>query len=779
MPCVMYLKYLKITGYGFDSQGKFEYAVCLEAEKTICPHCKGESLYAHGYRYRNLSLMGRDGARKRIRLRQRRFKCRCCGRTFMQDCSRIGVGKWQRRNARLNDAISRECANGVSNKQIAQKYRMNASTVERQLHRNHEQLLREQLTYPCPMVMGIDEHSIHRGRTKGAKFAVTLTDLRHRRVYEIFEDKNSRTLEANLRRLKGREKVKVVCMDLSSPFRNLVQRLFPNAKIVADRFHVIKLVISTFHEFCKAEDPDIRWKRGITCALRTKGKNLTAKQNQLLQKEFEQHPAIQTAHEFKEELCALLSIKEQKRKACIPLLEKLKEMVWLLLHDAPEIFKKLGLFCNNCGMSPARKKRSRRKVLVKDRKTLSMEEITPTMPCVMYLKYLKITGYGFDSQGKFEYAVCLEAEKTICPHCKGESLYAHGYRYRNLSLMGRDGARKRIRLRQRRFKCRCCGRTFMQDCSRIGVGKWQRRNARLNDAISRECANGVSNKQIAQKYRMNASTVERQLHRNHEQLLREQLTYPCPMVMGIDEHSIHRGRTKGAKFAVTLTDLRHRRVYEIFEDKNSRTLEANLRRLKGREKVKVVCMDLSSPFRNLVQRLFPNAKIVADRFHVIKLVISTFHEFCKAEDPDIRWKRGITCALRTKGKNLTAKQNQLLQKEFEQHPAIQTAHEFKEELCALLSIKEQKRKACIPLLEKLKEMVWLLLHDAPEIFKKLGRTIRQWFEPIIRMWRFTKSNGITEGFHRKMKLIQRRAYGYRNFQNYRLRVLIECGHIVI
>ena len=53
------------------------------------------------------------------------------------------------------------------------------------------------------------------------------------------------------------------------------------------------------------------------------------------------------------------------------------------------------------------------------------------------------------------------------------------------------------------------------------------------------------------------------------------------------------------------------------------------------------------------------------------------------------------------------------------------------------------------------------------IFKKLGRTIRQWFEPIIRMWRFTKSNGITEGFHRKMKLIQRRAYGYRNFENYR------------
>ena len=43
------------------------------------------------------------------------------------------------------------------------------------------------------------------------------------------------------------------------------------------------------------------------------------------------------------------------------------------------------------------------------------------------------------------------------------------------------------------------------------------------------------------------------------------------------------------------------------------------------------------------------------------------------------------------------------------------------------------------------------------------------------MWRFTKNNGITEGFHRKMKLIQRRAYGFRNFCNYRLRMIAQCG----
>ena len=65
-------------------------------------------------------------------------------------------------------------------------------------------------------------------------------------------------------------------------------------------------------------------------------------------------------------------------------------------------------------------------------------------------------------------------------------------------------------------------------------------------------------------------------------------------------------------------------------------------------------------------------------------------------------------------------------------------------------------------------------YDSNSHFKALHNTMRNWYEPIIRMWRFSLNNGITEGFHRKMKLIQRRAYGYRSFTNYRLRVLVEC-----
>nr|WP_281180574.1 transposase [Desulforhopalus singaporensis] len=54
-------------------------------------------------------------------------------------------------------------------------------------------------------------------------------------------------------------------------------------------------------------------------------------------------------------------------------------------------------------------------------------------------------------------------------------------------------------------------------------------------------------------------------------------------------------------------------------------------------------------------------------------------------------------------------------------------------------------------------------------------SVRNWPNPVVRMFRFYRSNGILEGFHRKMKLIQRRAYGFRNFENYRLRVRVLCG----
>jgi len=72
---------------------------------------------------------------------------------------------------------------------------------------------------------------------------------------------------------------------------------------------------------------------------------------------------------------------------------------------------------------------------------------------------------------------------------------------------------------------------------------------------------------------------------------------------------------------------------------------------------------------------------------------------------------------------------------------------------------------------------WIeLLKDTPfPLLQTLAATLESWQEEIVRMWRFTRNNGITEGFHTKMELIKRRAYGFKKFKNYRLRVIVLCS----
>lgn len=59
--------------------------------------------------------------------------------------------------------------------------------------------------------------------------------------------------------------------------------------------------------------------------------------------------------------------------------------------------------------------------------------------------------------------------------------------------------------------------------------------------------------------------------------------------------------------------------------------------------------------------------------------------------------------------------------------------------------------------------------------RALAEMLKSWLEPIVRMWRSTKSSGLTEGFHTKMEMPSRRAYGFRSFEHYRMRVLALCS----
>ena len=211
--------------------------------------------------------------------------------------------------------------------------------------------------------------------------------------------------------------------------------------------------------------------------------------------------------------------------------------------------------------------------------------------------------------------------------------------------------------------------------------------------------------------------------KDSKQNLKEQLNYDCPQILGIDEHTIH----KGYKFATTICDLKHHRIYDIVEGKSSSMIESYLMQLKGREKVKVVCMDLSSTYRSIVRRVFPNAKIVADRFHVIRLVISHFMTFCKeVESDEVRWQRGITNLLRTHRKNIKKRRKarlEQLDKFLEKYPAIKHAYEFKEKLCEILNRKHQDVRECKINIKELKARMKIMKYESVREFEKLAQTI--------------------------------------------------------
>ncbi len=122
--------------------------------------------------------------------------------------------------------------------------------------------------------------------------------------------------------------------------------------------------------------------------------------------------------------------------------------------------------------------------------------------------------------------------------------------------------------------------------------------------------------------------------------------------------------------------------------------------------------------------------------------------------------------------NLSDAQHANLMHYLEQFPVLKTLCLAKHRLNKLLLIKNLMPKHGRKFMGRLLKLIGQLAQSPA---RTLANTLTSWLEPIVRMWRTSKSNGITVGFHTKMEMMSRRAYGFRNFENYRLRVLAHCG----
>jgi transposase len=182
----------------------------------------------------------------------------------------------------------------------------------------------------CPRVLGIDEHFF--SRKDG--YATTLCDLSSNRIHDVVLGRSEASLAGYLNRLKGKEKVEVICMDLSTTYRAIARKYFPNAKVVADRFHVVRLVNHHFLTCWRLLIPARGKKRGLLSLMRRHAKNLKSEeQAQRLRRYLGENPALEAIYDFKQELCELLLERHCNAKKCRKLIPK------LLRHPDPSGFQ--------------------------------------------------------------------------------------------------------------------------------------------------------------------------------------------------------------------------------------------------------------------------------------------------------------------------------------------------------------------------------------------------------------------------------------------------------
>lgn len=356
-----------------------------------------------------------------------------------------------------------------------------------------------------------------------------------------------------------------------------------------------------------------------------------------------------------------------------------------------------------------------------------------------------------------------------CAHCYSKQLrkkvsFIRLVRHESFGLR-----RTWLRFKAYKFYCRACHRYFNQRFD--GSLKYQRSTEKLKKQVFHQHTQGISQRALAHDLQLGKSTVERWYQQLYVIKNKHRTNQACPKVLGIDKHTF--SRRQG--YLTTFCDLAKHRVFDIAQGKSAADLSTFLNTLTGKQHVKVVCIDLSQSYRYLIRHHFPNAMIVADRFHVIRLMnhycMKTYHYL----DPQLKYHRRLLGILRALPDKLSVSQRHRRDDYFKQQPVIARIYEFKQELHLLLKKKRCNARQCRELipdflmkLEQLKQM------PHPPL-QTLAKTLRQWQSESVRMWRFTKNNGSTEGFHRKMKLIQRRAYGFRNFENYRLRVRVLCS----
>lgn len=359
-----------------------------------------------------------------------------------------------------------------------------------------------------------------------------------------------------------------------------------------------------------------------------------------------------------------------------------------------------------------------------------------------------------------------EASKTssleVCPKCATPSRSVYDTRKVKLKDQPMRGKQVILLVVKRRFYCRPCKKPFTEPLP--GVRKGRRTTERYRRSILWACENFSDLKRVRKEYRCSTWFIYEAVKEHLRISLKNKLNYPWPRTIGIDEHFVSR-RRGFREFATVIIDYNNRRPRDLVLGRTSGELNYALSHIKGRENVKNVVLDLSDTYKSFAKDFFPNAELVADKFHVLRLLTPHLNRRRKLITGDVR-SNPVRRLLLTNRKRLEYFKRLALDRWLDENPDLFELYWWKERMHSFYRIRKTGHAERI--LTRMTDQ--MAASKLPEI-KTLRKTLMKWRNEILNYFRTRLTNARTEGFNNVAKLIQKRSYGVKSFEMYRLKYL--------
>jgi transposase len=382
----------------------------------------------------------------------------------------------------------------------------------------------------------------------------------------------------------------------------------------------------------------------------------------------------------------------------------------------------------------------------------------------LFLAELHLVGIKEASHGGATYHLEKRSDFEVCPKCATPSNTVYDHRTVHVKDEPIRSKFAVLAIKKRRFFCKTCHKPFTEPIS--GISKGHRTTERYQRSLLWACDNFSDLKKVRRTYRCSAGFLYKTLYEQLERKRRQTLSYPWPRVIGVDEHVFKRRRNYGgAAFASIIVDYHNRRPFELVEGRSVEELRASLSHIPGRENVHWVNMDLCQPFRAFTRSFFPNAKIVADKFHVVRLLHPALNRRRKEITGDHR-KNPIRRLLLRDSSRLEFFERSAMWKWLAEHPDLREIYEYKEAIHQLYRTRGHERAE-----RALNGLIVRMAASTVSEIRTLRKTLMSWRQEILNHFKTGLTNARVEGFNNKAMIVRTRAYGYRSFQNYRLRVL--------